>query len=239
VIGQEGMGVDGLDVGVAAMNGSRSSSAVARPCGHGCYAASVPFRARATAFGVTVNGAGRFYSLRFAVPGAWPPRSGTAFLRRATRVFDGLDSVVWRERLRGQEDNAIHTTWKVVAPDSLEYAIDGGAAGIVIGKRRWDRTGPGRHWTPSSSVLLPQPTAPWGKQFVDVHVLHQTPTRLTASWVDPSIPAWYTVTFDRATGRPTTLRMTAAGHFMRHRYLAYNGPTRITPPNRAPDSRRG
>jgi copper transport protein len=232
VIGQKGLGVDGLDVGVAAMDGSRSASAVARPCGHGCYEADVPFGSKPTAFDVTVNGTGRFQSLRFAVPGAWPPPPGTAFLRRATRVFDALDSVVLRERLRSQPDNGIHTTWKLVRPYSLEYSIDGGAGGIVIRTRRWDRLGPGQPWKRSQSVLLPQPTAPWGKTFENVRVLDQTANRLTASWVDPSIPAWYTATFDRASGRPTTMQMTAAGHFMRHRYVAYNTPVVITPPKR-------
>ena len=232
VIGQRGEGVDGLDVGVAAMNGSRSASAVARPCGHGCYEAAVPLASRPTAFGVTVNGAGRFQSLRFAVPGAWPPPAGTAFLRKATRIFNRLDSVVLRERLRSQPGNAIHTTWKLARPYSFEYAIDGGAGGIVIRERRWDRVAPGRPWKPSASMLLPQPTAPWGKRFSDVRVLSQTTERLTASWVDPSIPAWYTATFDPATGRPRTLQMTAPGHFMRHRYVAYNTPVRITPPKR-------
>ncbi len=232
VIGQTGRGVDGLDVGLAAMNGSRSGSAVGRPCGHGCYEAAVPFGAKPTAFGVTVNGTGRFQSLRFAVPGPWPPPPGTAFLRRATRVFNRLDSVVLRERLRSQLGNAIHTTWTLVRPYSLEYAIDRGAGGIVIREQRWDRIAPGQPWKRSTSVLLPQPTAPWGEKFSDVRVLHKSPGRLTASWVDPSIPAWYTATFDRATGRPTTLQMTAAGHFMRHRYVSYNKPIRITPPKR-------
>jgi copper transport protein len=232
VIGQKGFGVDGLDVGVAAMDGSRSASAVARPCGHGCYEADVPFASKPTAFNVTVNGTGRFQSLRFTVPGAWPPPPGTAFLRRATRVFDGLDSVVLRERLRSQPGNAIHTTWKLVRPYSLEYAIDGGAGGIVIRTRRWDRLGPGQPWKRSQSVLLPQPTAPWGKSFENVHVLDQTANQITASWVDASIPAWYTATFDRATGRPATMQMTAAGHFMRHRYVAYDKPVVITPPKR-------
>jgi hypothetical protein len=234
VIGQDGKGVDGLDVGLSGMNASGSASAVGRPCGHGCYGAAVRFNERPTAFSVTVNGAGRFQSLRFAVPGAWPPPPGTAFLRRATRVFDGLHSVVFRERLRSQPDNAIHTTWKLVAPYSLEYAIDGGAGGIVIRKKRWDRSGPGKPWTRSSSVLLPQPTSPWGQTFENVRVLRETPDRVTASWVDPSVPAWFTATFDRTSGRPTTLRMTAAGHFMRHHYLAYNRPIRITPPTRVP-----
>jgi hypothetical protein len=192
----------------------------------------VPFGARPTAFGVTVNGAGRFESLRFPVQGAWPPPPGTAFLRRATRVFDALDSVVLRERLRSSPDTGIHTTWKLLRPYSFSYVIDGGGGGIVIGDRRWDRFAPGAAWKRSSSSLLPQPTAPWGKVFKNVRVLRETKEAVTVSWNDPTTPAWYIATFDRALARPVTLRMTAAGHFMQHRYLTYNQPIRITPPKR-------
>jgi hypothetical protein len=79
-------------------------------------------------------------------------------------------------------------------------------------------------------VILPQPTAPWGKEWRDVRVLSSTPRQVILSWVDPSVPAWFTARFDRATARPVDLHMTAAAHFMRHRYVAYDTPVRIAPP---------
>ena len=66
----------------------------------------------------------------------------------------------------------------------------------------------------------------------DVRVMRQSASRMTLSWVDPVIPAWYTGTFQRATALPTTLRMTAPAHFMEHRYLSFNAPVKITPPPR-------
>jgi len=48
--------------------------------------------------------------------------------------------------------------------------------------------------------------------------------------VNPSTPAWFTVAIDRATYRPLRLRMTAAAHFMTHRYLEFNRPLTIEPP---------
>ena len=85
-------------------------------------------------------------------------------------------------------------------------------------------------------MILPQPTAPWGTKWRDVRVLRQAPRQLTVSWVDPSVPAWFTATFDRATSRPIDLQMTAAAHFMRQRYVAYDAPIRIAPP---PDEQVG
>jgi hypothetical protein len=48
--------------------------------------------------------------------------------------------------------------------------------------------------------------------------------------LDPEVPAWFTGTFDRKTALPSQLRMTAAAHFMRHRYVAFNRSIKIEPP---------
>jgi copper transport protein len=233
VLGQTGRGVDGLDVQLAAVNKTGSASAPARACGHGCYAADLRLP-RPTLFAVNIVGAGQFRSVAFPVPGPWPPPLGGPFLRRASRVFRGLHSVVLLERLASNPEHQIMTTWKLVAPNRVEYAIRDGAGGIIIGRRRWDRPAPGAKWRLSPSVVLRQPTAPWGRRFEDVRLLRETRDRLVASWLDPTVPAWFTATFDRRTALPTTLRMTAAAHFMRHRYVQYNGPVRIQPPSRAP-----
>ncbi|HEU5211602.1 MAG TPA: copper resistance protein CopC [Gaiellaceae bacterium] len=225
VLGPSGYGVDGLDVRLSA--GRRSAPAT--PCGHGCYAATIPLR-RPRSFAVTLAGPARPQTVRFTVPGAWPPAPGTTFLRHASDVFRGLRSVVWQERLSSAPGRALNTRWRIAAPDRVAYDIRGGASGIVIGRRRWDRASAGEPWQASATDRLPQPTPPWGHHWRDVRVLTTSPRRLTASWVDPSVPAWFTATFDRATARPVRLRMTAAAHFMRHRYLAYNTPVGIDPP---------
>jgi hypothetical protein len=66
----------------------------------------------------------------------------------------------------------------------------------------------------------------------DARLLHQKGSRVTVSWLDPEVPAWYTSTFERRTALPRELRMTAAAHFMRHRYVAYNRSIKIEPPPR-------
>ena len=64
----------------------------------------------------------------------------------------------------------------------------------------------------------------------NVRLLRETGSRATLSWLDPEVPAWFTGTFDRSTALPRELRMTAAAHFMRQRYLAYNRSIEIEPP---------
>ena len=50
------------------------------------------------------------------------------------------------------------------------------------------------------------------------------------SFVNPTIPAWFTAWVDRGSYRTLQLRMTAAAHFMFHRYVAFDRPLRIEPP---------
>jgi hypothetical protein len=231
IIGQSGRGVDGLNVRLRAANAGHEASALARTCGHGCYTASLRLT-RPASFDVGIGGAGRFRSVSFPVAGAWPPRPGTPFLRRATRAFRALHSAVYLEHLAARPGHAIDTMWKLVAPDRLEYAIRGGAGGIVIGGTRWDRPAPGASWQRSETTPLEQPFPPWGTRMADVRLLRETGSRVTLSWVDPDVPSWFTATFDRRMALPRQLRMTAAAHFMRHRYLAYNRAIKIEPPPR-------
>jgi copper transport protein len=231
ILGQSGRGVDGLNIELHATNAGGTASAAARTCGHGCYTASLRV-SQPIDFEVDIAGAGRPRSVAFPVAGAWPPPKATAFLRRATRAFRGLNSAVYLEHLASRPGDALETTWKLLAPDRLEYAIRGGAGGIVIGGTRWDRPAPRAEWQRSETTLLEQPFPPWGTRMADARLLHQKGSRVTVSWLDPEVPAWYTSTFERRTALPRELRMTAAAHFMRHRYVAYNRSIKIEPPPR-------
>jgi len=134
VIGQTGFGVDGLDVRLSARSAAGTRSVVAHPCGHGCYSGSIAL-AHPSRFGVLVSGDGVPRSLTFPVR-QWPPPSGSAFLRRATRTFGELQSVVYREHLAADPTHAITTLWTLAAPGSVEYASACVVQGIVIGRRR-------------------------------------------------------------------------------------------------------
>lgn len=229
IVGQSGRGVDGLGVKLTAGNKAGRQASAARPCGHGCYAATFAVVAP-TEFVVEVTGLGASRTVVFPVTGRWPPPEGRQFLGRASKAFGRLRTVLLAENLSSGPGHSILTFWKLAAPDRLEYEIRGGPAGIVIGTRRWDRPKPGAPWTSSETTLLHQPTAPWGTRIANAHVLAVAPGRLTASWLDPVVPAWFTATFDRRTALPVELRMTAPAHFMRHRYVAFNRKMRIEPP---------
>jgi len=212
VLGPEGSGVNGLRVAVNGVD--------ARPCGSGCYGAFVPLRGTAT---ITVAG----QALRFAIPSN--ARPAEHLVRRATQAFRALRSVDYVERLASSARNRVVSNFTLERPDRLEYRIRGGASGIVIGRRRWDRdaTGP---WTPSEQDPTPQPEPIWSGHLANAFLLQATKSEYVVAFVKPLGPTWFTVRLDRRTFLPRELRMTTAAHFMRHRYTRFNAPRRIEPP---------
>jgi copper transport protein len=215
VLGQDGQGVNGLTVKI---NGATTGS-----CGSGCYGAFVALQHSAT---VTVNGD----RLTFAIPAH--PRPAPALVARATRMFRALRSVDYVERLASSPQNKVVSDFTLEAPDRLEYRIRGGASGIIIGGRRWDRAGKGP-WVESGQSQLPQPEPIWAGHFTNAFLLDSTPTAYVVSFMKPLGPTWFTVRLGRKTLLPRNLRMTTAAHFMTHRYTRYNASPRIKAPTGA------
>lgn len=170
--------------------------------------------------------------MRFALPEHWPV-SAAPLLRGAERVFSELRSVVYSERLSSGRSSTT-SVWRAESPDRLSYRSDSGNAGVIVGRRRWDLVvGAGwRRGIQNPPVDVPAP--PWGAGAYDVALLGGGRIGgrdvVRFSMFEPTTPAWYTVTLDRATLRPVTVQMTAAAHFMRDRYVAFNAPRRIRPP---------
>jgi copper transport protein len=212
VLGQDGQGVNGLTVKV---NGVKAGS-----CGAGCYGAFVPLSRRAT---VTVNGD----RLTFGIPAH--PTPASALVARATRTFRALRSVDYVERLASSPRNKVVSDFTLERPNRLEYRIRGGASGIIIGLRRWDRAR-GRPWVESGQTPLPQPEPIWAGHFTNAFLLKTTPSTYVVSFMKPLGPTWFTLTLDRRTTRPRDLRMTTAAHFMTHRYKSFNASPPIKPP---------
>jgi len=212
VLGQDGAGVNGLSVKV---NGVEAGS-----CGAGCYGAFAPLERTAT---VTVNGD----ELRFAIPAH--PKPAAALLAKATRAFRGLSSVDYLERLASSPRHRVVSEFTLERPNKLEYHIRGGASGIVIGTRRWDRAGKGR-WFESGQTPTPQPEPIWAGHFTNAFLLDATPATYVVAFMKPLGPTWFTVRLDRKTLLPRNLRMTTAAHFMTQRYVRFDAPPRIKPP---------
>ena len=200
----------------------------AKPCGPGCYSASVHARPRHV--DLRLSGS---RPVAFEIPAR--PRPAAAIVARAARVTRALKSLVYLESLRSGPRGGLLTRWSLQAPNEVEYRIRGGADAIVLGTRRWDRDRPGKPWRRSRqlpALRVPQPA--WGSRATNAYVLREGRVDGRPVWVvsfaNPTTPAWFTAWIDRATYRPLRLRMTAAGHFMTHRYFGFNEPLTIEPP---------
>jgi hypothetical protein len=209
VLSPAGGGLSGLDVRVGAEQ--------ARPCGSGCYVAPV------RSGDIEVEGK----STTFALPAHTEPAD--ALVRRARERYRALRSVVYDETLASDETHSLVARWRLEAPNRLTYTIKDGAQAIVVGSRRWDRDRAGARWAESAQTPLPQPNTQW-TYAANAHVIARTPRTLTVSFADPTVPAWFTVVFDRGSLRPRVLHMTASAHFMTDRYLNFDRPRAIRPP---------
>jgi copper transport protein len=198
---------------------------LADACGSGCYRSVGVAPGRVIS--VEVAGFGPPQTATFAVPLDAPPAD--ALVRRLRTTYRALRSVSYRERLASDVTHALVAQWTLEKPNRIEYSIQGGAQGIVIGATRWDRETPTGQWVESAQTPLPQPATQW-TYATNAHVLAETPTTTTVSFVDPTVPAWFTVSFDRRTLHPRVLRMTAAAHFMVDSYRTFNAPRSIRPP---------
>ena len=223
VLSPSGGPLSGLKVSFRA--GSRLIPA--KPCGLGCYSAAT---SRPRHVELRLSGS---RPVAFDIPAR--PRPAAAIVARAGRVTRALKSLVYVESLRSGPTGGLLTTWSMKAPNEVEYRIRGGADAIVLGTRRWDRDGAGKRWRRSQqlpALRVPQPA--WGSTATNAYVLGEGRVAGRPVWVvsfaNPTTPAWFTAWIDRATYRPLRMRMTAAAHFMTHRYLAFNQPLTIAPP---------
>ena len=224
VLAPSGGPLSGLKVSFAA----GSKVVPASPCGQGCYsAAATPRPAHVQ---VRLSGS---KPVDFDIPAR--ARPAAAIVARASRATRKLKSLVYVESLRSTPKGGLLTTWSMKAPNEVEYRIRGGADAIVLGTRRWDRDRAGAPWRRSQQLpALRVPLPAWGSRATNAYLLGETTVGGRPAWVvsfaNPSTPAWFTAVIDRATYRPLRLHMTAAAHFMTHRYLQFDRPLTIEPP---------
>jgi len=234
VIDQDGNGANGLDVGVRLRSG-RTSAADAASCGPGCYRAEVAVHGRPHEAVLRIRRPdGGAADVRFAFPARWPPPAATRLARDATRVFDRLRTLRIDESLASGGQHVTRTVWRLEAPNRLSYDIQDGSKAIVVGDRRWDRRPGQKHWVESAQSPLSQPTATWGSAPRRAALLGSGTVAGRPVWrisfVDRSVPAWYTLSIDKRTQRTLELEMTAPAHFMRHAYSGFDEPLSIRPP---------
>jgi hypothetical protein len=220
VLGSQGYGVNGLRVRVA--------GTATTPCGAGCYTGTAPLTAK-----LRIQVGPR--SLAFVLPRP-PFRSGTALLRRINARYVRARTAVFHERLSSGPGQVVTSSWHLAAPSSLSYTASDGSSGIVIGTRRWDKQRGGRWQESPQDPSLPQPALPWTRSPTNVTEL--APGRIDGrrvvrvSFLDPRLPAWYTVSATPGTHELVRLEMVATAHFMRDDYRGLDVPLTVSPPRK-------
>lgn len=221
VVSGQGLGVSGLSV---SLNGKPAAG-----CGSGCYATTLGGALKS----VTVRV--RSATWKVPLPSPWPPRDATAIVDQATAAWRALDSLTFNERLASDAVHSTTSTWRVQSPNRVAYTITGGGAdGIIVGDKRWDRTTPKAKWIESPQLELTQPIPPW-TAVRDAHVLAEESFRGHPAWLvsffDPGTPAWFTAVIERSTYRTLQTEMITTAHFMHDVYGAFNTTPPITPPS--------
>jgi hypothetical protein len=230
VLSPQGTGTSGLAITFTVAGRNAKASA----CGRGCYRATLEGPARPRALDVAVRGSSLTTRWHLALPKVWPAPDATALVKQADETWRSLRSLAYVEHLASSPQNEVTSHWRVAAPSSAAYRIPGGASGIVIGPRRWDKLTPNGRWVESAQTAQITQPVPFWSSATNAHVVGSGTVDGRAVWIvsfyDPSIPAWFVATFDKATKRTLKLQMMATAHFMHDTYGAFNDAPKITPP---------
>ena len=198
-------------------------SADATTCGRGCSRVSAPVldgRART----LTVRHGAQAVS--FDLPAQLPP-AGTATFDRALRTMDSLRTYRFTERL-SSGGGTVFTRVDVQAPDRLQLRTRGFRS-VIIGDTRWDNRG--GSWEQSAFPGLDVRELLMWHEAKNPRVLRRAGNgvqELTAFGLEP-VPAWFRLEVEPS-GRVVEAEMTAASHFMLHRYADFDEGVTIKAP---------
>jgi hypothetical protein len=194
-------------------------------CGRGCSRVSAPVLAGRES-SVTVQHRGEAVTLDLPQR---MPADGSELFDRARSTMSALQSFRYTERLSSGLGTTVRSTIDVQAPDRMRLRTKGFAS-VIIGKSRWDRPA-GMQWEQSPFPGLSVPELLMWHDAKSPRVLRRREngnTELVAWGVEP-VPAWFRLEVEPS-GRVAEAEMTAASHFMLHRYDDFDQGATITPP---------
>jgi hypothetical protein len=197
----------------------------AEPCGRGCSRVSAPVLA-GRADSLTVRHG--LQAVSFDLPDLLPPNGNDVF-DKASRTMGALATFRFTERLSSGLGTTVNSTVDVQAPDRMRLRTSGFTS-VIVGQTRWDRRA-GTQWERN-----PFP----GLDVKDLLMWHQAKNpriirlfgngeaELVAFGLKP-VPAWFRLDV-QPSGRVTEAEMTAASHYMLHRYGHFDKGETIRPP---------
>jgi copper-transporting P-type ATPase V len=213
-----------------------AGSSSRRACGPGCWTFALPRRTASLALFAREHG--RRYTL--SLPVRWE-QGQSAQARRlldtAVASMQSLPSVRDDETLTSGPPHPVEKIqYRLSAPDRMAYTVNTGAGVVVIGGTAWSFS-PGEGWQQSSYGAGKFATRSWydwkeydqsiqllGEQDLDGQRVAEV------ALMSPTLPVWFQLRIDIASGRVSRVGMIAGGHFMVDSYSAYGAPQRIAAP---------
>jgi hypothetical protein len=195
------------------------------PCGQGCSRVSGPVLDGRSAFLTVRHGT---EDVSFDLPAFLPP-DGKATFDKARRTMSALETFRFTERLSSGLGTTVNSTVDVQAPDRMRLRTKGFSS-VIIGKTRWDRLA-GAQWERSPFPGLDVRGLLMWHQAKNPRIVRLSgngEAELVAFGLQP-VPAWFRLDVEPS-GRVTEAEMTAASHFMLHRYSDFDEGAAVTPP---------
>ncbi|QBI18580.1 hypothetical protein ER308_02700 [Egibacter rhizosphaerae] len=170
------------------------------------------------------------------LPDQLPPPSAEERLDVATEHMNGLDTYRLVE-LVGPEGAQTRNLHAIEAPDRLRVDFGGDRTMIRVGDRTFTKRDAERFWTSRERDAADLPSHIWdiGESPVAVRevgssTVDGTPVTELAFFIDTGdLAIWYRLSVDDE-DRVHAADMLTGGHFMRHRYEAFDEPVTIEPP---------
>ena len=176
-------------------------------------------------------------TVAFLIP-KLPAPDGTTLLDLAQRRMHALRTFRLDEVLNSGL-TTIHSVYAFQAPNRMRARVGNeGAEQVLIGGSRWLRNSSSEAWkVERGGPPLPVPSFIWDffKPFVDARIIGTAragdePTTIVAFFgKSGDTDVWFRLWID-PTGLVHRARMRTIGHFMDHRYHAFNSPISIRPP---------
>jgi hypothetical protein len=164
----------------------------------------------------------------FDLPAFLPPDGNDTF-DKARRTMSSLETFRYTERLSSGLGTTVQSTVDVQAPDRMRLRTKGFSS-VIIGKNRWDRRA-GAPWERNSFPGLDVRDLLMWHQAKNPRIVRLSgdgEAELVAFGLQP-VPAWLRLDVEPS-GRVTEAEMTAASHFMLHRYRDFDEGVAVTPP---------
>jgi cation-transporting ATPase V/Cu+-exporting ATPase len=216
---------------------SIAGASARRACGPGCW--TFTLRGRPATVALSASERGRRFAL--SLPVSWQRGQSArarSLLEQAVASMRSLAGVrVYETLTSGAFDPVEKLHYRFSAPDRMAYAMSTGGRVVAIGATLWSLTA-GQSWQRGSyngsGSFTTSSWYDWQEYDQSAQLLgeHDIDGQRVAEveLMSPTLPVWFQLRIDVASGRVSQVGMVAGGHFMSDSYSQYGVPQSIQPP---------